>query len=49
MKPHQGKCRLNIRKRVFTEGVVHHWVMVLRELVIAPNLSDLKEKLDDTL
>lgn len=49
MKLYQGKCRLKLRKRVFIERVVNHWIMIPRELVIALNLSDFKEQLDDTL
>lgn len=48
MKLHQGKCRLNIRKKIFIEMMVNHWIMIPRELVVAPNLSVFKEQLDYT-
>ncbi|KFQ89816.1 hypothetical protein N337_07850, partial [Phoenicopterus ruber ruber] len=47
MKLHQGKFRLDIRKRFFTEMVVGHWNMVPSEVVTAPSLSEFKEHLDD--
>jgi len=42
MKLHQGKFRLDIRKRLFTESVVGHWNRLPREAVRAPSLSDFK-------
>ncbi|KAK4815879.1 hypothetical protein QYF61_009930 [Mycteria americana] len=45
----EGKFRLDIRKRFFTERVAGHWNRLHREVVMALNLSEFKEHLDDTL
>lgn len=34
MEPHQGKYRLKIRKRLFTEKLVSHWNKLLTKLVM---------------
>jgi len=49
MKLCQGKFRLDIRKRLFTERVVGQWNWLPREVVTALSLSEFKEHLDDTL
>ena len=49
MKLCQGKFRLDIRRRFLTERVVGHWNRLPRAVVTAPNLSELKEHLDDAL
>ncbi|KFQ10487.1 hypothetical protein N329_11475, partial [Haliaeetus albicilla] len=46
-KLHQGKFRLNIRKRFLIERVVGHWNRLPGEVVTAPSLSEFKEHLDD--
>ncbi|KFQ71111.1 hypothetical protein N335_11245, partial [Phaethon lepturus] len=49
MKLHQGKFRLDIRKKFITERMVSHWNRVPREVAMAPSLSEFKEYLGDTL
>ena len=49
VKLRQGKFRLHIRKRFFTEGVVAHWNRLPREGVTAPSLSEFKKSLDCAL
>jgi len=49
MRLHQGKFRLDTRKRFFTERVVSCWNGVPREVVTAPSLPEFKERLDDAL
>ncbi|KFV47665.1 hypothetical protein N341_11922, partial [Tyto alba] len=49
VKLQQGKFRLDIRKRFFTEMVDSHWNRVSRDMVTAQSLSEIKEHLEDTL
>jgi len=49
MKLCQGKFRLDIRKRFFTETVICHWNRLPREVVMAPSLSEFKKHLDNAL
>lgn len=40
MKLHQGKFRLDTRKRFFTETAVSHWNRLPREIIMAPRLPE---------
>ncbi|KFW89055.1 hypothetical protein N305_00979, partial [Manacus vitellinus] len=45
----QGRFRLDIRKRFFTQNVTGHWNRLPREVVTAPSLTEFKKCLENAL
>ncbi|KFW06154.1 hypothetical protein N326_08150, partial [Eurypyga helias] len=45
----EGRFRLDVRKKFFTESVMRYWNRLTREAVDAPSLDVFKARLDEAL
>ena len=48
-KPKEGRFRLDVRKKFFTQRAVRHWHRLPREAVDVPSLEAFKARLDRVL
>ncbi|RMB97849.1 hypothetical protein DUI87_25327 [Hirundo rustica rustica] len=49
LKPHQGKYKLDIRKKIFMERVIRYWNSLPRAVVESPSLDVFNKRLDVAL